>query len=182
MLRQFLYRSKPVLSKQRYFSTPIYSTVHQPAKLGTSLSKYGVNLSKYAADGKLDPGISFCLLSCQRRGSQSMKCIFLIMHITLHWLCSYLFWFESSYVILHFILQSCILARNLVFDSISYTAAILKCTVWLTVSIVITVSMIITVTLVITISILSLYRLLHYFNYTHCINHNHCINYSHDQM
>ena len=52
-------------AKQRTFSTPIYSTVHQPAKLGTSLSKYGVNLSKYAADGKLDPGTtaSYCYIA-----------------------------------------------------------------------------------------------------------------------
>ena len=115
MLRQFLYRSKPVLSKQRYFSTPIYSTVHQPAKLGTSLSKYGVNLSKYAADGKLDPGIYFYFLSCHYRESQCLAFVLLIMHIILCRFCSYSVLFESSYLILHFILQSCILARNLVF-------------------------------------------------------------------
>ena len=64
MLRTFLRRVKPTALKPRFSSTPtpIYSTVNQPAKLGTSLSKYGVNLSKYAADGKLDPGMSECFI------------------------------------------------------------------------------------------------------------------------
>lgn len=59
MLRLFLRYNKaikPRLLSSTATSPIIYSTVNQTAKIGTSLVKYGVNLSKYASDGKLDPG------------------------------------------------------------------------------------------------------------------------------